>query len=173
MAVVFNCQMTSPKGCGNRSMKSLTCAIAMVSVLAIGTTHARDLPGRRASASDSAAKTITGLEDMWAHTSCSSVPPALKAAFAEDFQGTAPNGQRYGRPKDWGGRGDNSDCKLENIQIELFGDSVAIAYGNESSISKTKDGKELQHCLIWTDTWLKRDGKWEIVAAQDNRVTCK
>ena len=153
-------------------MKILMGAMAMA-VLAGSTTDAADLMGRWASSSDSAAKTITALEDMWAHTSCSSVPPALKAAFAEDFQGTAPNGQRYGRPKHWGGRGDNSDCKLENIHIRVFGDLVAIAYGNESSISKPEHGKELKHCLVWTDTWLKRNGKWQILAAQDTRITCQ
>lgn len=153
-------------------MKVLMCAMAMAPLWAVSTTHAGDLTGRWASSSDSAAKTITALEDMWAHTSCSSVPPALKSAFAEDFQGTAPNGQRYGRPNHWGGQGDNSDCKLEKIHIRVFGDSVAIAYGNESSISK-KHGKELKHCLAWTDTWLKRNGQWQILAAQDNRVTCQ
>jgi hypothetical protein len=154
-------------------MKTLMCAMVMAPVLAMGTTYGGDLTGRWASSSDSAAKTITALEDMWAHTACSSVPPALKAAFAEDFQGTAPKGQRYGRPKHWGGRGDNLDCKLEKIQIRLFGDSVAIAYGKESSIGKQKDGKELKYCLVWTDTWLKRNARWQIVAAQDNRVTCQ
>ena len=111
---------------------------------------------------------------MWAHTACSSVPEALKAAFAEDFQGTAPGGQRYGKPTgDWGGKGNNLDCRLQNIQIRLFSNSVAVAYGNESSISRKKDGTEQKHCLVWTDTWLKRNGKWQIIAAQDNRVTCK
>ncbi|MDE2346650.1 MAG: nuclear transport factor 2 family protein [Gammaproteobacteria bacterium] len=120
------------------------------------------------------AKIITHYEDMWAHTACSSVPEALKAAFAEDFQGTAPNGQRYGRPTgNWGGNGTNLDCRLQKIQIRLFGDSVAVAYGNESSVSKQKDGRLLKHCLVWTDTWLMRKGKWQIVAAQDNRVTCQ
>jgi len=47
--------------------------------------------------------------------------------------------------------------------VGFFGDSIAIAYGEESAI-KAKDGKETKHCLIWTDTWLKRAGKWQIVA---------
>lgn len=149
----------------------MLCAMAMVPMLAMGKTYAGDLTGRWSSPSDSAAKTIKALEDAWAHTACSSVPPALRAAFADDFQGTAPNGKRYGRPEHWGRRGDNLDCKLDRIRIRLFGDSVAVAYGNESSISKRKDGKKLKHCLIWTDTWLKRNGKWQIVVAQDNRAT--
>ena len=147
----------------------------MATVLtAFNTAQAADLTAHWLSPNDSTAKTITALEDMWAHTACSSVPEALKAAFAEDFQGTAPGGQRYGKPTgDWGGKGNNLDCRLQNIQIRLFSNSVAVAYGNESSISRKKDGTEQKHCLVWTDTWLKRNGKWQIIAAQDNRVTCK
>ena len=147
--------------------------IAVSLPMTLGIAHAGPQIGHWASPKDPAAKTIAALEDMWAHTACSSVPPALKAAFAEDFQGTAPNGLRYGRPQHWGGRGDNLECQLEKIRIRLFGDSVAVAYGNESSVSKQKDGRLLKHCLVWTDTWLMRKGKWQIVAAQDNRVTCQ
>jgi hypothetical protein len=32
---------------------------------------------------------------------------------------------------------------------------------------------DVKVCQVWTDTWMKRDGKWQIVAAQDNRVDCK
>lgn len=155
-------------------MKTLTYAMTMtIAWFAGNTTYAADLTGRWATSSDAAATTITALEDMWAHTSCSSVPPALKAAFAKDFQGTAPSGRRYGRPKNWGGRGDNLDCKLENIQIRLFGDSVAIAYGKESSTSNPEHGRGMKHCLVWTDTWLKRNERWQILAAQDTRVACQ
>ncbi|MHB8424649.1 MAG: nuclear transport factor 2 family protein [Gammaproteobacteria bacterium] len=143
-------------------------------LLVTGAAQAADQTGRWASPDDPDAKTIAALENMWAHTACSSVPHALKAAFAEDFQGTSPKGMRYGRPtSSWGGKGENTDCKLQAIQIRLFGDSVAVAYGDESSVSRKKDGNPQKHCLAWTDTWLKRNGTWQIVAAQDNKVDCK
>jgi len=34
-------------------------------------------------------------------------------------------------------------------------------------------GKEAMRCLVWTDTWLKRRDKWEIIAVQDTAVPCK
>jgi len=154
-------------------MKKSIYLMATIILFGIGNAHAQDQAGRWASPDDPDAKAITALEDMWAHTACSSVPAALKAAFAEDFQGTSPKGKRYGRPTSWGGEGDDTDCQLQQIQIRLFGDSVAVAYGDESSVSKKKDGTTTKHCLAWTDTWLKRNGKWQIVAAQDNSLTCK
>jgi len=154
-------------------MKKSVYIVAAAMLLVTGTAQAQDQVSRWLSPGDPIAKNITALEDMWAHTACSSVPDALKAAFAEDFQGTAPKGKRYGRPTSWGGEGDDTDCKLQAIQIRLFGDSVAVAYGDESSVSKNKDGTTTKHCLVWTDTWIKRKGKWQIIAAQDNAVACK
>lgn len=63
-------------------------------------------------------------------------------------------------------------CQLGEVKIQFFGEMVAVAYGNESGIRKGKDGKEFLRCLVWTDTWLKRDGKWQIIAAQDVVVEC-
>lgn len=154
-------------------MNKSICVLTMILLLGTGAAYADNQIGRWASPDDPSARAITALEGMWAHTACSSVPSALKAAFADDFQGTFPNGQRYGRPESWGGHGDNTGCQLQKIEIRLFGDNVAVAYGNEGSVSKKRDGTALQHCLAWTDTWLKRHGKWQIVAAQDNAVTCK
>jgi hypothetical protein len=50
--------------------------------------------------------------------------------------------------------------------VRFFGDSIAIAYGAESRIRKAEDGKEARRSQVWTDTWLKRNGQWQIVAAQ-------
>ena len=154
-------------------MKKTVYTMAVILLFGMEAAQADNQTGHWLSSNDPAAKAITTLEDMWAHTACSSVPAALKAAFAEDFQGTAPKGKRYGRPTSWDGEGDDTDCQLQQIQIRLFGDSLAVAYGDESSVSKKKDGTKEKHCLVWTDTWLKRDRKWQIIAAQDNRVTCQ
>jgi hypothetical protein len=119
-------------------------------------------------------KFIIAAETKWANSACS-LQPDLKDVIADDFQGTSPSGRRYGK-KDAISSDPNSlsrDCQLGEVKVRFFGDSIAIAYGEESAISKAKDGKETKHCLIWTDTWLKRAGKWQIVAAQDTKIPCK
>ena len=35
---------------------------------------------------------------------------------------------------------------------------------------KDKAHPDEKQCEVWTDTWPKRDGKWQMVAAQDNQV---
>ena len=118
-------------------------------------------------------KLITGVEGKWATSACSPQPD-LKDVFADDFQGTSPTGRRYGKEEaiTTDTKALSRDCQLGNVKVRFFGDSMAIVYGTESSIRKDNNGKEAKRCLIWTDTWLKRAGKWQIVTAQDTLVPC-
>jgi hypothetical protein len=129
---------------------------------------------RWASADDPVAKELIAKEKMWGESNCSS-QPGLKEVFADEFQGTASDGTRYGKAQIRERDPNNLDrqCQLGEVKIRFFGEMVAVAYGNESSITKGKDGKEFLRCLVWTDTWLKRDGKWQIIAAQDMVVKCQ
>jgi len=128
---------------------------------------------RWGSPDEDAVKLITAAEAKWASSACSPQPD-LRNIIADDFQGTSPKGRRYG--KDEAITTDTKslarDCQLGEVKVKFFGDSIALAYGAESAIDKANDGKETKHCLIWTDTWLKRAGKWQIVAAQDTLVAC-
>jgi Domain of unknown function (DUF4440) len=130
--------------------------------------------GRWGSPDDPTVKAMIAMEKMWADGNCG--PQAgLKDVFADEFQGTGTDGRRYGKAEaiatDMNAL--DRDCRFGEVKIQFFGDSVAVAYGNESSLRKEKGGKEWKRCLAWTDTWLKRNGRWQIVAAQDNVVTCK
>jgi hypothetical protein len=118
-------------------------------------------------------KFIKSIEAKWASSACSPQPD-LKDVFADDFQGTSPKGRRYGKQEAMttDTKSLSRDCQLGEVKVRFFGDSMAIAYGAESSIGKDNNDKETKKCLVWTDTWLKRAGKWQIVAAQDTVVPC-
>ena len=118
-------------------------------------------------------KFIVVAEGKWANSACSPQPD-LKDVFADDFQGTSPTGRRYGKEEaiTTDTKSLSRDCQLGEVKVRFFGDSIAIAYGAESTMTKDNNGKETKYCLVWTDTWLKRLGKWQIVAAQDTLVPC-
>lgn len=118
-------------------------------------------------------KFIIAAEAKWASSACSPQPD-LKDVIADDFQGTSPTSRRYGKEQaiTTDTKSLARDCQLGEVKVRFFGDSIAIAYGAESSVTKNNDGKETKRCLIWTDTWLKRSGKWQIVAAQDTNIPC-
>lgn len=153
-------------------MKQSIYIVAAILLLGISAAQAQNQVSRWLSPDDPIAKTITSVETMWSDTSCGPATETLNATIADDFQGTSTKGERYGKAHATEQQ-HNRDCQLQQIHVHLFGDSLAMVYGNESSIAKNKDGKEMKRCLAWTDTWLKRKGQWQIVAAQDNVVACQ
>lgn len=155
--------------------KNIAKVIATVSVIAMMMSlSAVAQKGRWALADDPVAKEMIVMERMWANSACSP-QPGLKEVIADEFQGTAPNGNRYGKADaiETDLKNPQRQCQLGDVKIQFFGEMLAVAYGNESRIRKDKNGKDTMLCLAWTDTWLKRDGKWQIIAAQDGVVECK
>jgi len=120
---------------------------------------------RWASADDKTAQWMITQERRWAESACDG-NDVVQTLLADDFQGTSPSGKRYSKPDTIGEKPTARDCKLGEVKIRFFGDSLAIAYGSESRV-KAKDRKGSIETLIWTDTWLKRDGRWQIIAAED------
>lgn len=111
----------------------------------------------------------------WAEQACGG-KWVLTDVLADDFQGTAPKGVRYGKPT---GEPPNdpktkwsTDCRLDSADVRFFSADVAVVYGSESKTVALDDGTQERRCLVWTDTWMRRGGKWQIIAVQDNRVEC-
>jgi uncharacterized protein (TIGR02246 family) len=59
------------------------------------------------------------------------------------------------------------DCKLLSAKVRFFGPDVAIIYGKETAVLTGANGKDSRRTLIWTDTALRRNGKWQLIAVQD------
>lgn len=119
-------------------------------------------------------KFMIASEAKWAKSACSAQPD-LRAVIADDYQGTSTDGHRYPKADAIADDPDpqSRDCQLGDVKVRFFGDSIAIAYGAESRILKAADGTEVKRCQIWTDTWLRRNGQWQIVAAQDTVIPCE
>jgi hypothetical protein len=137
---------------------------------------ARGQEGQWAPADNATAKFMVDAERQWAEAACDHNRIAEKI-LAEDFQGTSPDGQRYAKSEEVADSADVSktaeDCRLLDAKVRFFGDGLAMVYGSESSLRKAKDETAKTRCLIWTDTWLKRKGNWQIIAAQDTEFGCK
>jgi Domain of unknown function (DUF4440) len=132
---------------------------------------------------DKTAKYIIDMERKWAEGVC--VDNGVVAGLlAEDFQGTSTNGTRFTKSdelKDEKGPHIAHDCGLDEARVHFFqrnqesnqGDDLAVVYGREHAVGKDASQPGAKICQIWTDTWIKRGGTWQIIASQDNRVECK
>lgn len=148
-------------------------AVAAATILALVPAHAQK--SHWADADDKTATYITLMERKWAEGVC--VDNGVVASLlADDFQGTSTTGVRFTKTdelKDEKSPRTAHDCGLDEAKVHFFGDSVAIVYGREHAVGKDKAQPSAKVCQIWTDTWLQRDGTWQIIASQDNRVECK
>ena len=124
---------------------------------------------------DKTAQFMIDMERKWAEGVCAN-NGVVSELLADDFQGTSTRGERYTKAdelRDEKGPRSARDCALDDAKVRFFGNDVAIIYGSEHSIGKDKMRPDAKVCQVWTDTWLKREGKWQIAAAQDNKVDCK
>jgi hypothetical protein len=109
---------------------------------------------------------IRQAESDWAESVVPNDVSVLERILADDFVGVDIDGSHYSKGdaiKDF--RTHPSEFvsnHLNEVEIRFYGDA-AVAQGNE--IWKKKDGTPGK--FVWTDTWIRRGGKWQIVAAED------
>jgi hypothetical protein len=124
---------------------------------------------------DKTAQYIIEMERKWAEGVCSD-NGVVAGLLAEDFQGTSTSGARFTKAdelRDEKAPKSSHDCGLDDAKVRYFSGDLAVVYGSEHATGKDHSRPGAKVCQIWTDTWLKRDNKWQIIASQDNRVACK
>ena len=93
----------------------------------------------------------------------------VERILANDFIGVDPRGQLYDKAKMISDTRDGpkffASNHLNEVKIRFYG-HTAVAQGSESWERRTGERGR----FVWTDTWLSRDGRWEIVAAEDLTV---
>jgi ketosteroid isomerase-like protein len=125
------------------------------------------LAARDGSQSD-AEKYIVESERQWAAAVASGDAAKVEPILADDFRGVDTDGTFYDKAKALADTREGPKEFLSNhlneAKVRFFG-STAVAQGSESWERRTETPKHGR--FVWTDTWLKRNGKWQIVAAED------
>jgi hypothetical protein len=166
--------MIAPRA-GGRNVKALIATLAFLGAAFVVTIAADAQQGRWAAANDPTAKSLIDMERQWVESACTH-SLIVQDILADDFQGTH-DGKRYSKKEvveeAKTSKDEARDCRLDDPKVHLFGDNIAVVYGRETATRRSSDGKESIRSSVWTDTWLKRNGTWQIVAAQDTRTDCK
>ena len=105
-------------------------------------------------------------ERQWAESVANGDTTVIERILADDFVGVDPKGRQYGKaemisethnaPKYF------VSNHLNDVKVRFYGDT-AIAQGDESWQRHTGERGR----FVWTDTWIRRNGRWQIVAAED------
>ena len=109
---------------------------------------------------------ILDSERQWAESVATGDTSAIERILADDFIGVDPKGRLYTKrqmiddtrnaPKYF------VSNRLNDVKVRFYG-TTAIAQGSETWEKRSGERGR----FVWTDTWLQRNGRWQIVAAED------
>ena len=109
---------------------------------------------------------ILDSERQWAESVATGDTSAIERILADDFIGVDPEGHLYAKqqiidetrnaPKYF------VSNRLNDVKVRFYG-NTAIAQGSETWEKRSGERGR----FVWTDTWLQRNGHWQIVAAED------
>lgn len=105
-------------------------------------------------------------ERQWAESVATGDTSAIERILADDFIGVDPKGNQYKKqqmidetrnaPKYF------VSNRLNDVKVRFYG-NMALAQGSETWQKHSGERGR----FVWTDTWLMRNGRWQIVAAED------
>ncbi len=102
----------------------------------------------------------------WAESVASGDTSVLERILADDFIGVDPKGRQYRKEVMIQNTKDAphyfKSNQINDVIVRFYG-PVAVAQGSETW--ERRNGERGQ--FVWTDTWLKRKDRWQIIAAQD------
>jgi hypothetical protein len=109
---------------------------------------------------------IVESERQWAESVATGDSTVLERIFADDFVGVDPKGPFYDKAKMIADTREAPKYFVSNrandIKVRFYGDT-AVAQGSETWERRSVERGR----FVWTDTWVRRDGKWQMVAAED------
>jgi ketosteroid isomerase-like protein len=115
---------------------------------------------------------IEQLERDWAKAMVSDPAASVDRYEAEDIVSTDPTGRVTDKAQDKKEMG-SGDLKFQSMDLaevrcRVFG-NTAVATGL-TNLKGTFKGQDISGAYRFTDTWAKRDGKWQVVATQATKV---
>ena len=113
---------------------------------------------------------ILQLEREWNQVYLVNDPAPLDHILADDFFGTEPDGRRVHKKEmieEAKGPSNlaTSVVNENDVTIRYYGDT-AVVNGSSSWVQKDRKAGR----FIWTDIFVKRSGRWAVVASQDLEV---
>jgi ketosteroid isomerase-like protein len=124
-----------------------------------------------ASSASSVETELKGMEDKWEAAIKTHDSSAVEPMVADDFVGTTSrDGKTQTKAEMLAELKNDTDVynstATDSMQVHHFGNNVAVVTGGSKETGKDKDGKDFDRTYRWTDTWVNRNGKWQVVASQ-------
>jgi ketosteroid isomerase-like protein len=142
----------------------LVAIIAMFAVVAI-----------RAQAPSAAEKDLIKLENDWSTAWQKKDAAFLQKLFADEYLSTGSSGATYSKAQDLANLTSEgtslTSFALTDLKVHVYGDTAVVTGLNTTK--STFKGKDDSGAYRFTDVFVKRDGRWQVVATQGTLVAKK
>jgi len=144
------------------------------------TSPAKTAPPAAASTSGrklSGAAALRDLEDRFAMALGKHDIASIEPMVADDYVGVTSKGKIENRRAMLRSIKADKDTytltKNEKLDVRMYGKDVAAVVGTYREKGTGRDGQAFNRSYRFTDTWMNRNGKWQLIASQVGLVTEK
>jgi ketosteroid isomerase-like protein len=115
-------------------------------------------------------QTLQAIEQSWLNSEKNHDAAAFEQLVADDWIAITPDGKRQTKAERAAEikNGHIDSAALGDMKVRVFGDA-AVVTGTDDEISMI-DGKKSSDHYVWTDVFVKRNGKWLAVASQTAQI---
>jgi ketosteroid isomerase-like protein len=134
------------------------------------------LPARSTSSTDSATEQVVASEHAWARAAADGDAAKMAGLMADDYveiameTGPAPKSSRWvtTNKAEWvnlvkSGREKYQSVELRNLKVYFHADVATVT--GEYSQTGTRDGKDISESGVYVDTWVRKNGNWQVVSS--------
>jgi ketosteroid isomerase-like protein len=124
---------------------------------------------------ESVEQELIKLENAWADAVVKKDLAFLEGIWADDYAWTASDGNVWSKAQTLASLKSGEDAVLslrtDDVKVRVYGDA-AVATGR-STFNETFKGKDVSGSERFTDTWVRRSGRWQCVAMHCSRIAQK
>jgi ketosteroid isomerase-like protein len=127
--------------------------------------------GQQASKTSSVEEQIKKHEQNWAQATIKEGASAVDQYEADDIVTTDPSGRVTDKAQDKTDLSSNDlkfqSMELSDMTVHVYG-NTAVAAGT-NTVKGAYKGQDISGKYRFTDTWVKRNGKWQVAASQSTK----
>jgi ketosteroid isomerase-like protein len=127
------------------------------------------------SAQNNAQQELVQLERDWCTALIKKDETLLRSILSDDYTSVSSRGTpstKAGDLADLKGSDGMTSCVDDNVKVRVYGDvAIVTAHGRRSGIYKGASFKDRE--IYYTDTFVKKNGRWACVASQGTLVAAQ
>lgn len=136
---------------------------------------AQSFPPASTAAAQPAETELLQLERAWAAAYVAADLATLERIEATEFVFTDDEGTMFTKTQDIGSLRTKeyvaTAFTVDDMAVRLYGDAAVVT--GRTTEKSTWKGQDTSGVRRWTDTWVRRDGRWQCVASHISKVAVK